>query len=290
MASFLRSKSRKDRGAPVLAIAAQKGGVGKTTTAVHLAWALAQQRHRRVLLVDLDAQGHVGAHLGRHARVETTRKLGQVLLDRRGDVCSVAVPLALPGAGGGRAPELFITCPDKELHQVEIQLNARMGKELVLDRALSHARERYDLILLDCPPNLGNLTVAALLAASAVLVPTDTSRLSIGGVTDILATLELLADTFQRAPELLGVLLTRVDRRSKAFNAEIREHLRAAAGTDLMALEIPAQSALGRAQVAGTTVFEQDPRGPAAEAYSALADRVLEQLTARGPWSSLRSA
>ena len=138
-------KNSGSASASVIAVAAQKGGVGKTTTAVHLAWDLANRLHRRVLLIDLDAQGHVQTHLAKFTRVETTKHIGDILLERKGDITDVAVPTGLKN--------LHYTCADKNLHQVEIQLNARIGKEMVLNRALSSAREHYDVIVLDCPPN-----------------------------------------------------------------------------------------------------------------------------------------
>jgi len=255
---------------PVLAIAAQKGGVGKTTTSVHLAWTLAAEYHRKVLLIDLDAQGHVGVHLGKHVRVETARRLGQALLERKGDMSSLAVPTTQGG--------LYVTCPDKNLHQVEIQLNARMGKEFVLDRLLNTVRDDYDVIILDCPPNLGNLTVAGLLASTAVLIPTDSSRLAIDGVNDILETLDMLSDTFNRSPQIAGVLLGRVDRRSTSLNESVRSSLRRVAGETVLDVEIPAQSAVARAQINGTTVFHEDGKGAAANAYRALAEEILARL------------
>jgi chromosome partitioning protein len=268
-----RVSAEKAGDAPVLAVAAQKGGVGKTTTAVHLAWAFARTHHRRTLLVDLDPQGHVGAHLSAHCRVETTRRLGACLLDRRGDVASVAVPTSVD--------RLEVTNPDRSLHQVEVQLNARIGKELVLKRALSEARSRYDLIVLDCPPNLGNLTVGALVASTAVLVPTDTSRLALSGVDSLIETLHDLKEAFERAPRLAGVLLTRVDRRSRAYNEEVRSSLRELVGSALLKTEIPARTAVARAQAAGTSVFRQEPGGGAATAYEELAVTMLDTVTDR---------
>ena len=254
-----RVSAEKAGDAPVLAVAAQKGGVGKTTTAVHLAWSFARTHHRRTLLVDLDPQGHVGAHLSSHCRVETTRRLGACLLERRGDVTSVAVPT--------NVDRLDVTNPDHELHQVEVQLNARIGKELVLNKALAEARKSYDVVVLDCPPNLGNLTVGALVASTAVLVPTDTSRLAIAGVASLLDTLDALREAFERSPRMAGVLLTRVDRRSRAYNEEVRSSLRELVGSSLLKTEIPARTAVARAQAAGTSVFCQEPGGAAATAY-----------------------
>ena len=269
-------------GAPVVAVAAQKGGVGKTTTAVHLAVALAQSFHLRVFLIDLDAQGHVGAHLHRSTRVHTTRRLGTSLLERKADLKNLAVPTTVPG--------LFITSPDKGLHQVEIQLNARIGKEFVIDRALKSAREDFDIIIIDCPPNLGNLTVGTLLASDLVIVPSDMSQLSINGVSDILDTLEILEDTFQRRPELAGVLLCRVDRRSKSLNRAVRERLEDIAPGTILDVEVPSQSAVSRAQISGTTVFETDPEGPAAEAYIQLARTIRDRIRVHPEFATRRSA
>jgi len=289
MVSLSRAQDilRRKRGgtgaeAPILAVAAQKGGVGKTTTSVHLAWSLAKEYHRKVLLVDLDAQGHVGAHLLKHARVETTKKLGSCLMERRGSIADVAVST--------NVDKLHITRPDKGLHHVEIQLNTKIGKEFVLEKALAPVREQYDIIILDCPPNLGNLTVSALVAATAVLVPADPGHLAIQGVEDIVETLDLLDETFQKAPELLGVVLCRVDRRSRALNQEIREQLTRIVPGSLLDIVIPAQSAVARAQLKGTSVFEVDPQGPAANAYRELTEMVMGQLSLGTRVARVRSA
>jgi len=281
---ILKSKmrSRNDNSSAsqciTLAVAAQKGGVGKTTTAVHLAWDLATRLHRRVLLIDLDAQGHVHTHLSKFTRVETTKHLGEVLLERRGDIMDVVVPTGIKN--------LHYTCADKTLHQVEIQLNARIGKEMVLQRALLQAREHYDVILLDCPPNLGNLTVSALVACDSVVVPTDSSKLSLEGVSDILKTLDILEDTFGRAPNLEGILLTRMDRRSKRYNQEVRETITQLAGDLLFDAEIPAQTLIARAQSQGTTIFELDAASSAAIAYQELTDELAQSLGLRATVSS----
>lgn len=281
--NILRRKKGSDGpGSPILAVAAQKGGVGKTTTAVHLAWVLAQEYHRKVLLVDLDAQGHVGAHLLNHARVETTKKLGSCLLERRGSIADVAVSTDIE--------KLHLTRPDKGLHLVEIQLNAKIGKEFVLEKALAPVRDNYDVIILDCPPNLGNLTISALVAATAVLVPADPGHLAIQGVEDIIETLEVLEDTFQKAPELLGVVLCRLDRRSRALNQEIRDQLARVVPGGLLDIEIPAQSAVARAQLQGTSVFQLDPNGSAAEAYRSLTEMVMGQLSLGTRVARMRSA
>jgi chromosome partitioning protein len=277
-----RKKSSGGGKAPILAVAAQKGGVGKTTTSVHLAWVLAQEFHRKVLLVDLDAQGHVGTHLLNHARVETTKKLGACLLERRGSIGDVAVSTDVE--------KLNITRPDKGLHHVEIQLNAKIGKEFVLEKALAPVRDQYDVIILDCPPNLGNLTVSALVASTAVLVPADPGHLAINGVQDILETLEVLDETFNKAPELLGVVLCRVDRRSRSLNQEIRQKMNRIVPGGLLDIEVPAQSAVARAQLKGTTVFSVDPRGAVAEAYRALTEVVMAQLSLGTRLTRMRGA
>ena len=277
----LRTRSGKT-GAAILAVSAQKGGVGKTTSAVHVAWDLASHYHRKTLLIDLDAQGHVGTHLAKYARIETTKNLGNVLMERHGNIADIVVPTGVK--------DLHLTCSDKNLHQIEIQLNGKIGKEMILRRALEHARENFDVIVLDCPPNLGNLTVSALVACDSVLVPTDLSRLSLEGVSDILHTLETIDDTFGNAPFLEGVLLTRVDRRSKRYNEEVRETLRALVGEKLLDTEIPAQSSVARAQAEGTTVFDLDPSGAAAIAYEKLTQKLTQSLGIRTLSSNRRSA
>ena len=170
-----------NRKAMVLAVSAQKGGVGKTTTSVSLAAALARFHGLRVLLVDLDPQGHVTTSL-RTAVRPGGGPLSKVLLDdrRQGEVMDVAASTGIPN--------LYLTPFDDNLASTEDLMSTRIGKEFILKESLEATRTHYDVIVLDCPPNLGSLTLNALVAADQVLIPCDPSPLALTGVAALVET------------------------------------------------------------------------------------------------------
>jgi len=254
----------------VLAIAAQKGGVGKTTTAVSLAVGLATGHRLRVLLVDLDNQGHVASSLRDHMRATAIETVSTVLLAREPDMTRAAVPTTIDG--------LWVTGADRQLAHTEAQLASRIGRDLLLRRALANARGRFDLIVIDCPPNLGLLTVNALVAADQVLVPCDLSILSLEGVDGLIETLRNLEISFGRAPEVLGLLHTRVDRRNVRHNAAIRTAVAARYAGFALATEIGVNTALADAQLHGRSIFHAHPDSRGAADYRALAAEVAPRL------------
>ncbi|MEZ4475009.1 MAG: ParA family protein [bacterium] len=254
-----------DRQARVVAIAARKGGVGKTTTAVNLAAALVEAG-QSVFLADLDPQGHVASALREVARTGPVTLSEVLLADRPRDVLDAAVQSGLPG--------LWLTPPDKGLGDAEARLTGRVGRETILQAAMGTARTHYDTILLDCPPMLGNLTLNALLAADSVLVPCDMSILALEGVADLLELVVTVRERLRHPLEVLGVLRTRVDGRNKSLNDEVGQALADNFGDLLLDTVIPVNSALAAAQSAGQSIFAFRPRSSGAEAYRALAVEV----------------
>lgn len=257
-----------NKNAAVVAVASSKGGVGKTTTCVNLGVAFARAG-ARVLLVDLDAQAHVAAALQSPPPGDTP-PLSDVFLGRLREVCEVsyAAPWANLELAGG----------DKTLAETESIIAAKIGKELLLADALSVTRTHYDLILLDCPPNLGTLTLNALCAADQLLVPADMSVLALEGVGDILGTLETVRHRLQRPIELLGVVATRVDRRATRTNDTITESFADLYGDALLQTQIPQSSAVNQAHLAGKPIFEYAKRSPGAGAYARLASELAARL------------
>lgn len=251
------------RYASVLAIASNKGGVGKTTTSVALAVAL-QRMGARVLLVDLDPQAHVSASL----RASPNGELSNVLLGKLRDVCEATYPS--PWA------ELELAGSEKALAETEMIVAAKIGKELLLDSALTVARTHYDLIILDCPPNMGTLTLNALCAADYLLVPTDMSVLALEGVGDILNTVETLRTRLQRRVQVAGILTTRFDKRTTQLNQAIEQSFADLYGASVRVFEtrIPQSSTINKAHLAGESIFDHAPSSPAALAYKALAREV----------------
>lgn len=259
--------------AQVIAVSAQKGGVGKTTTAVHLAAGLALHHGLRVLLIDLDAQGHVASSLRGHVRSSADQCLSQALLGPEPDLLSAILPTTIDG--------LHITGADKQLATAESQLAARMGREMILARALRTARGGYDAIVLDCPPNLGLLTLNALFAADHLLVPCDLSVLALEGVDDLMRTLQNLHGLFGRAPALLGLLHTRVDRRNPKQNAAIRRALAQSYHGLSLETEIATNTALPGAQLKGQVVYQDSPDSTGSRDYTALCGEVYSRVLAR---------
>ena len=271
-----RTRARGNREAMVVAVASLKGGVGKTTTSVHLASALARFHDKKVLLVDLDPQGHVGRCLAKvSARDDaTTPVLSTVLTaERPGEVLDVAYETEVPG--------LFVTPRDPGLRDAESLLSTKLGKELLLREALTVTRTHFDVIILDCPPNLGNLTANALVACDRVLVPCDLSPLAIEGVQGLLEASAQISERLNPQLDLLGIVITRFDARTASLNQAMLDELEATWEEALVPVRIGVNTSLSRSQHEGRDVFAHAPRSRGAEHYEALAKDVARRLWGR---------
>jgi len=258
------------RNARIVAVTARKGGVGKTTTTVNLGAGLALFHNRKVLLIDIDAQGHVAMSMRADERGRAPDTLSNVLLQKRRDVLEIIQPTAIDG--------LWVAGSDGDLNNTEAIMSSRIGKELLLRQALRYAQTHFDVILIDCPPNLGSLTVNALVAADHVLVPCDLSTLSLDGVDALLDTLATVQETLNPAITLLGLVKTRVDRRNQTMNAAIDESLNERYGAWLLNSEIGVSTAIAKAQHAGRPVFRYEPKSRGAKSYEALAKELDHRL------------
>ena len=257
--------------ARVIAVTSSKGGVGKTTTAVHLAAGLAQNHGWRVMLIDMDPQGHVARSLTEVLPPGQIGSLGEVLLDgRRTQVMSLALPSRVLG--------LEVISGDRRLAEAESLIATRIGKEFLLRGSMSITRTHYHAIVIDCPPNLGNLTLNAMLAADGVVIPLDLSLLSLQGVQDILETIETVEERLGHRLQIHGILRTRVDRRNLKVNRSINRSLEQSYGGLLFKSVIGVSTDLTKAQLAGCPVYQLSPEGRAARDYRAFVEELVSRF------------
>jgi chromosome partitioning protein len=247
--------------AEVLAIANQKGGVGKTTTAVNLAASLAVAE-QRVLLVDLDAQCNATSGLG-HAPSAVERGTYAVLLGEAG-LDETALPTDLPN--------LSLAPATPDLAAVETELADADDRATRLRRAIDAVRDRYDYILIDCPPSLGLVTINALTAADAVLVPMQCEYFALEGLSRLTSTITRIQGALNEHLRVHGVLLTMFDPRSNLAREvadEVRQHFR------VFETVIPRNVRLAEAPSHGKPVILYDAGSRGAQGYLSLARELL---------------
>ncbi|MBQ7568116.1 ParA family protein [bacterium] len=252
--------------ASVIAITNQKGGVGKTTTAINLGAALAKMG-KRVLLADADPQGNTTSGLG----IEKNRLdkcIYNVMVDDA-DPASVIVPSSMPN--------LFVMPATLRLAGAEIELVAAMAREQRLHDAFAKIGQDYDYIFIDCPPSLSLLTVNALTAADTVLVPIQCEFYALEGLSQLTKVINMVRSHLNPHLAIGGILLTLFNSRLN-LSVQVAEEIKKHYGALVFNTIIPRNVKLAEAPSYGQSAFEYDPNSKGARAYSELAKEVLERV------------
>lgn len=249
----------------ILGIINQKGGVGKSTTAVNLAAALGSAG-KQVLLVDLDPQGNATSGLGID-KGEITRCIYDLLLNDT-PLHEVIIPDVAPG--------LDLIPATINLAGAEVELVSEMARENRLKDTLGSLRGKYDYILIDCPPSLGLLTVNALVASDKLIIPIQCEFYALEGVTKLLDSMKRVKSRLNPSIDIFGILLTMYDGRTMLAR-QVAKEVRSFFGKQVFETIIPRTVKLSEAPSYGLPITEYDPHGRGAESYTALAKEVINR-------------
>jgi chromosome partitioning protein len=254
----------------VIAIANQKGGVGKTTTAINLGASLAAN-DLQVLLIDSDPQGNATTGVG-VSKTEGRPTLYQVLLEQQ-DISDAIVQTEFEG--------LYIVPSDKNLVAANLELVDATGRESRLRQKLAPIRDKYHYILIDCPPALDLLTVNAMVAADSILIPIQCEFFALEGVSQLLDTIDRVRESFGSTIQVEGVLLTMYDDRMN-LTRQVEEDLRQFFENGVFRTVIPRSIRLAEAPSFGKPILSYDLRSRGAESYIQLAKEILAHEQSAG--------
>ncbi|MBN2361659.1 MAG: ParA family protein [Deltaproteobacteria bacterium] len=252
----------------VISISNQKGGVGKTTTAVNLGASLAS-KGKRVLVIDLDPQANASSGFGVY-RENISEGIYQVIIGQT-PIQQVIQQTGVPG--------LFLAPATSDLTGAEIELVNTMARELRLRSAIEPVRDQFDFVFIDCPPSLGLLTVNSLTAADAVLIPLQCEYYALEGLGQLIHTIELVKSSLNPGLEVLGIVLTMFDGRNSLAHQvedEVREHF----CHKVFKTVIPRNVRLSEAPSHGLPALLYDVASRGCQGYLAMAEELLTESTA----------
>ncbi len=249
----------------VISIVNQKGGVGKTTTAVNLSAFLAKKR-KKVLIIDLDPQGNATSGYGfDKGQLENTV---YDLLVNEEDINNVISATSVKNVD---------MCPTNiNLAGAEVELVSAISRETILKRAIEPVMDKYDYIIIDCPPALGLLTINALAACEGVIVPIQGEYYALEGLTQLMDTINMIKKKLNPKIGILGVVITMHDRRTQ-LTKQVVEEVQKYFGDKVFKTFIPRNVRLAEAPSYGQTIEEYDPKSKGSLAYQALANEVLKR-------------
>ncbi|MDR1032007.1 MAG: ParA family protein [Holosporales bacterium] len=249
-----------------IAVVNQKGGVGKTTTVVNLATALAAI-DKQVLIVDLDPQGNATTGIGISKSTLTKSSYDCIL--HQADINDCVKSTLVPG--------MYVIPSIEDLSAAEIELSSINGRERHLQQALSSQCDQYDYILIDCPPSLGLLTLNALVAADYALIPLQSEFYALEGLAQLVSTIKRVRSSLNANLNILGILITMFDKRS-SLNISVIEEVRKFFPTYLFSTVIPRNIKLSEAPSYGKPVLLYDHNCKGAQAYIEFAKELLRKL------------
>ena len=251
--------------ARTIAITNQKGGVGKTTTAINLSASLAE-KGKRVLVVDADQQGNTTSGLGLEKN-EIAQTIYEIFLGEA-TIAEVKQPTCMEG--------MEILPSNINLTGAEIELIGKEKREYILREELQKVKSSYDFIIIDCPPSLNLITINALTAADTVLVPIQCEYFALEGLEQLLHTVNLVKERLNPSLEIEGIVFTMFDARTN-LSLQVVEEVKRSLGKNVYRTIIPRNVRLGESPSHGLPISLYDPKSKGAEAYDLLAEEVMEK-------------